>query len=162
MMKNLLTTLILFCVALSASAQKAVSNIDTIYYLLDTANTPVKDRMWDIGVESQYKYYAIQCPCLKFNNYPTFVFNVKDPGRKISGDQITAFNFVSLSSLIERAKKTSDLTAQTLYVFYIVEKSDANEYVSHKIRLLPTRQQVTTIDKENILPVTDKKRDSRH
>lgn len=162
-MKNLLIILILSSATLHASAQKAVSNIDTVYYLLDTAKTPLKDRMWDIGVESRYKYYTIQCPCLKFNNSPTFVYNLKEGGTKISGDQIARFAFVSLPSLIERAKVTTDLTATTLYIFYIVEKNRENEYISHKMSLLTPRKPVTIIDYENITPPVDKKtKDNRH
>jgi len=162
-MKSLLIILMLFCAAYSASAQKAISNIDTVYYLLDTTKTPLKDRMWDIGIEERYKYYTIQCPCLKFNNSPTFVYNLKEGGTKMSGDQIARLSFVSLSSLIERAKAATDLTATTLYIFYIIEKNAENEYISHKMSLLPPRQPVKYIDYDNITPVVDKKtKGNRH
>ncbi|QEM13234.1 hypothetical protein [Mucilaginibacter rubeus] len=123
-------------------AQKGVNNIDTVNYLLDTANTPLNDRMWDIGIESKYKYYTIKCPCLKFNNYPTFLFDVKEQGRKINKDQITKIKFISLGSLIDLAKTTTDLTAQTLYIFYIVEKTKREGYISHKVRLVTPRQPI--------------------
>lgn len=151
--------IIFFCFSLcKASAQKAVSNIDTVYYLLDTASTPSRDRMWDIGVESSYKFFTIKCPCLKYNSEPTFIYNLKEPGQKISNNSVSKFNTVGLSSLIAFAKKTTDLTAQTLYIFYLIEKNNTNEYTIHKMRLLAPRKRAASIDYENIPPETVKKK----
>lgn len=151
--------IIFLCFTLSkASAQKAAGNIDTVYYLLDTAGTSLKDRMWDIDVESQYKYFTIKCPCLKYNSEPTFIYNLKEPGKKIDSKLISKFSTVSLSSLIDLAKKTTDQTAQTLYIFYIIEKDNSNDYTAHKTRLVTPRKRQASIDYENISPATVKKK----
>ncbi|PWK75299.1 hypothetical protein LX99_03792 [Mucilaginibacter oryzae] len=135
---------------LGAYAQKRINNIDSIYYLVDTANTPLKDRMWDIGIESQYKYLTIKCPCLKFNIEPTFIYKLKDPGQKINDGYFSKLKIVSLAKLIELTKKTTDLTAQTLYIFYIIEKDANGGYIYHKTRLIQPRKKEVSIEYENI------------
>jgi len=142
----------------SASAQKVANNIDTVYYLLDTTNTTPKDRMWDVGIESQYKYFTVKCPCLKYNSEPTFVYNLKDSGQSVSNASLSKIRMVSLPTLIDFAKKTTDLTAQTLCVFYIVEIGKDHEYIVHKTRLLTPRKREASVDFENVTPMPDKKR----
>lgn len=147
-MKYILSIL-LCCTFLTASAQKTVKNIDTIYYLLDTANTSLKDRMWDIGIESKYKYYTIKCPCLNYGNEPTFVYDVKNQGEKHDNDFVLNLRTISLSMLIDLAKKATDMTAQTLYIFYLIEKNNS-EYRIRKVRLLTPRKHDASIDYENV------------
>ena len=143
--------LIFFCFTFfKVSAQKNVNNIDSVYYLLDTTSTPIRERMWDVGIESRYKYFTIKCPCLKYGNEPTFIYNINDPGEKRTESYILKLNTVSLSKLIDLAKKTTDLTAHTLYIFYLVEKNSNSEYSIHKTRLLTPRKPQVSIDYEDI------------
>jgi len=142
-------TIILSFSLYTACAQKATNNIDSIYYFLDTANTPVKEQMWDVGIESKYKYFTIKCPCLKYNSEPTFVYDLKNIGQRIDRNSFDKINTKSLATLITLAKQTSDLTAETLYVYFLIEKS-GNNYDIHKVRLLTPRKRETSIDYENI------------
>ena len=73
------TLLIILTVgSLNAFAQEN-KKIDSLFYLLDTAKTPVNDRMWSIDMEknSIYKNYTIECPCLKNGGKPTFFYNIE-------------------------------------------------------------------------------------
>jgi hypothetical protein len=135
----------------AAFAQKAVvHNIDSVYYLIDTANSSVKDRMWDIGVESTSKYFTIECPCLKYNAKPTFIYRIKEPAQIINKNAFEKLNIRSLAMLINYAKQTTDLTATELYIYFFIEKNNDNEYVMHKVRLMAPRKQQVIIDYENI------------
>ena len=85
---------------------------DSIYYLLDTAKTPVTDRMWDIHVDKgsifgNDKSYVIQCPCLKDGGKPTFFYASGDRGEGmlVNKKQLKTLKAISLSALIAKAKQ---------------------------------------------------------
>jgi hypothetical protein len=133
------------------SAQKVrINNIDSIYYYMDTVNTPVKERMWDAGIESTYQYFTIKCPCLKYNAEPTFIYKINDPGQTISKNTFDNLNTVNLVKLISLAKQTTDMTATTLYIYFFIEKKVNSEYITHKVRLITPRKPEVLIDYEII------------
>ena len=106
---------------------------DTIYYLLDLAKIPANDRMWDIHGTDQYKYYTIQCPCLKFNGKPTFVSETSDKGQIINKTQIKDFKLISLEALISRSKALLDNNIQPGAVSFFLIEPEAKNYVIRKV-----------------------------
>lgn len=135
-----------------SSAQKAISNIDSVYYLADTTKTPFKDRMLDVGVESDFKYFTLKCPCLKYNAEPTFIYKIKDTGQQIDGNAFKMIKTRSLPTLISLAKQTSDLTTTVLHVYFFIERNEENSYIIHKVRLLTPKKPSMVIDYQNIPP----------
>lgn len=143
-------SIILFFSFFGAYAQKArINNIDSIYYFVDTANTPIKERMMDIGIESTYQYFTILCPCLRYNAYPTFTYKRNDLGQTIDKTVFDKLITVSLTKLINLAKQTTDLTATTLYIYFFIEKKN-NSYAIHKTRLIQPRKPEVIQDYEKI------------
>ncbi|MGZ3755312.1 MAG: hypothetical protein ACXVAY_21640 [Mucilaginibacter sp.] len=106
---------------------------DTIYYLLNMAKIPANDRMWDIHGTDQYKYYTIQCPCLKFNGKPTFVSETSDKGQIMNKTQIKDFTLISLEALISRSKALLDNNIQPGAVSFFLIEPEAKNYVIRKV-----------------------------
>jgi hypothetical protein len=143
---------IILCISFyTARAQKArINNIDSIYYFVDTAKIPIKERMMDIGIESTYQYFTIMCPCLKYNTNPTFIYKIKDSGQTIDKAAFDKLNTVTLIKLINLAKQTADLTATTLYIYFFIEKNNDDKYIIHKTKLVTPRKPEIIQDYENI------------
>lgn len=131
-------------------AQKVVNNMDSVYYYVDAASTPVKDRMWEVGTESKVKYFAIKCPCLKDNAWPNFIYRLSDQGEKIDKNQFGKINMRDLPTLIRLAKEDNNLTATTLHIYFFIEKSNDNEYIVHKTKLYIPPSRTTNSASGNI------------
>ena len=144
--KNCLSFILCFSFYTANAQKAAINNIDSIYYFIDTAKTPINDRMWDIGIESSYQYFSIKCQCLKYGAEPIFVYKTKDPGQTIDKKAFRNLETVSLLKLINLAKQTADLTATTLYIYFFIEKKNKKDYTIHKVRLIipqkPRNQQL--------------------
>jgi len=97
--------IVLFLNAFIATAQK--QQIDSIYYLIDTAKTPINDRMWDIHEEyPSLKLYIIKYPCLLYGQKPTFVYDVTaNKGITINKAGFDHIKFIDLPTLILKAKE---------------------------------------------------------
>lgn len=65
------------------SAQNNQLKKDTIYYLLDTAVVPVKDRMFKIEPEGPFMVYQILCKCYPYATSISFLCNIS-PRREIN------------------------------------------------------------------------------
>lgn len=84
--------------SLSNTAQNRIRPIDTIYYLVDTTQVPIKDRMMITGTEKFYdsyrnseytiKYFRFKLKILPYGYYPTFTYRL--------GQRITKVNKKSL------------------------------------------------------------------
>lgn len=134
MKKILFILLIIYSVVTRAFG---VSKIDSIYYLLDTAKTQINDRLWDIHEEyPSLKIYIIKCPCLPFDNQPTFIENTGvAPNEIISKKKILGLKFISLERLISMAKQiATDNEKKNIYSFFFIEPT-GNEFVLHHVRL---------------------------
>src|ERR1700744_3374130 len=91
----------------TVSAQKAnINRLDSIYYLLDTAN-----KMWSVSIDSSVmsKNYTIQCPCLINGGKPKFSYSIsnasKEKGITISNKKLKTIELVNLNSLILKTKE---------------------------------------------------------
>src|ERR1700748_3233165 len=117
---------------------------DTLYYLVDTAKTPIKDRLMKIEIEGPWNCFVIECACLKYNQRPVFIYELKNQNSTRVG--IKAFKrikFITLSKLIELAKDGEGDNFNNKHVAYFVEP-DGKKYVMRKVRLLkPIKREVT-------------------
>jgi hypothetical protein len=128
--------------------------IDSVYYLVDTAKIPANERMWDIHEEyPSFKVYIIQCPCLRYNNKPSFVYNaseVKD--YRITRKQLKALKLINLPALIRKVKQFTAGDFKGKYTIFLVEPAGKG-YVYHRVRLLyPLKPRSPSIDYEIISP----------
>lgn len=130
---------------------------DTVYYLLDTAKTPINDRMWEIHQEyPSLKLYTIKCSCLQFNNQPIFVENLGNSEEIINEEKFKTIALLTLPSLIEKAKQlTSNYDLNKRYPLFLVERQ-SKKYIIHRVRLIRPSKPNTAITKDYIiLPVDD-------
>lgn len=129
-------TLTIFLVLLNnklAFAQRA-KIVDTVYYLVDTANTPKNDQMIEMGIEGRWHYYLIRCNCLKYSRSPVFAYDVKDQqGESITKKDFKKINLISLPNLIELARDGEGINAFNYkHVAYFLEPNEEN-YVKRKV-----------------------------
>jgi len=152
------------CVFLSTLLLKVCAQqnkkIDSIYYLVDTLNTPVSDRMWDIQIENvaMCKLFTIRCPCLKNGGSPTFLYSIEhiDNGVIIKKSDLSKIARISLSDLITEAKKIDDNHQRYDYKFFFIEP-DGRKYIIHNVNFEnPTIQIVSPPDFIDARPKIDK------
>ena len=153
-MKKYIMFLVLIFSFLKTNAQETIKR-DTIYYLLDTTQTPKKDRMWDIFVESKIKCFIIKCPCLQYNSNPTFTYKITDAINIISKKEIKDINTVDISTLIEIAKGNLG-KLHTYPVIIFIEKHNKS-YIIHKVRLQTPIKPIVIIDSITVTDTTSKK-----
>lgn len=116
--------------------------LDTIYYLADTAKVPVKDRIVEIGVEGPFRYFAIKCSCLAYNQNAVFISKRDDLGENISVVALKKIKLISLYHLIKLASDNGGNIFNYKHVAYILEPFERN-YIKRKVILpKPTRQDV--------------------
>lgn len=125
----------LFCSAPSFAQQKVKS--DTVYYLLDTSHTPLKDRMWQIDEDGPFKLAILQCPCLNSKDKPIFTFRTKEPNAKIKSGDLKNYNLTSLPDLIVKFKEAELKSSK--YTFMFVEPDNGGMYLLHKVKLSKTK-----------------------
>lgn len=90
--------------ALSAAAQE--KKADNIYYILDSAAVPIKDRMWVIYEDGPYKFYDLKCPCLEHGLEPTLYFNKnKSELKKVERNDLKLLKTVTIIQLITELKR---------------------------------------------------------
>ena len=148
-MRILMNILLVILISnLSATAQK-LRKVDTVYYLVDTLKTPVNDRMLQTGIDGAFKYYAIKCECLKYDQNPTFIYNRKKTENTslITEDAFKQINFTTLTQLISLAQQDGGDSFNSRHIAYIIEQ-DKDGYVKHKVKLLKPQQRITGIDYE--------------
>ena len=79
---------------------------DTIYYLVDTLNTPINDRL--ITVEKDpglvHQFYTIHCACLDESSLPIFRFNVNYQ-TVIDTKTFETLKFIELKHLLDFVRK---------------------------------------------------------
>ena len=138
-MKNLLFTVIISLIANYAFANKIIKR-DTVFYLLDTTNWAVKDRMWVEGIEGKFRYYILQCPCLQYEAKPTFICRTEEAGEIVSNDFLTDHTLVSLPDLIVKTKKYLKSSNKNSTVFFIVEHINGS-YLKRRVGLITPEKQ---------------------
>lgn len=110
---------LLFC-----SLQKVNAQVkrDTIYYLLDTANVPIKDRMFRIEREGPAMCYILECKCYPYATGISFLFDIVNKKEKrISLEEFSKIKTVSITELIDFALKCLPPGHRGLYKFIFAE-----------------------------------------
>jgi hypothetical protein len=151
--------IIVFLNTFTAFSQKS-SKIDSTYYLIDTAKIPANARMWEIHEEyTSFKEFVIQCPCLRYNQQPSFIYDEKAPtSGLISKKELDKLKLVNLTTLIAKAKKFTDMGYTGKYFIGFIEPR-GKEYIFHEVRLLnPVKPRNPSIDYENIQPIDSNKK----
>jgi hypothetical protein len=106
--------------------------------------------MWNISLESPFKYYILRCPCLQYDNEPTFLYRVDlNKGQVIKKENLKSIKFSKLSDLIIDARKYSDVNSKGKFAFFFIEP-DKRDFICHKIGLLHPRKKNISIDYEVI------------
>jgi hypothetical protein len=124
MMKYIIICLlgILFFSDKEAIAQNQIIKKDTIYYLLDTANTSIKDRMFKIEREGPAMIYQLKCKCYPYSTNITFYFDINHKKeKKIKPQEFNNLSTVSISQLIEIAVKLLAPNEKNKYKFMFIE-----------------------------------------
>ncbi|MVN92580.1 hypothetical protein [Mucilaginibacter aquatilis] len=122
-------------------AQKS-GNLDTVYYLVDTLNTPIHDRMWDVGLENPIYYYSLHCNCYPENTNPTFGYNVKQIGKTITKSELVKMKTINLKQLIDIVTQFG-IDRNRKYVFYFIEAVN-EKYIINQVVLPEYRKRVPT------------------
>ncbi|GGE60558.1 hypothetical protein EV200_103638 [Pedobacter psychrotolerans] len=98
---------------------------DTVYYLLDTANVPVKDRMFKIEREESAMMYLLQCKCYPYATNIPFYFDIYKK-KTISRKEFKKIKIVSIIQLIVIALKCLPPASRTDYKFIFIEPEGRN------------------------------------
>lgn len=130
-MKRLLFICLIFS-SVKLFAQ-GVQRDDSLYYLIDTAKTPVNERLWSIETDRQFKTYILNCPCLKYNGMPRFFYSLTeagDPAQVITKAGLKGLKLVTLRELITKSRQLLD-TAMLSRAFAFIEPYGRNYIVRH-------------------------------
>ncbi len=152
-MKKLFALLFILTLSFSSFAAIKPQVTDTIYYLVDTAKVPVRDRMVKVGIEGPFKFYNILCQCSKDLLMPTFIYPLNKPEltETLSEAKIKGFKFISLAELLQMSQQESFDTFNNHHaVFFIEPEPDGKKYLKHKVRLLHPVKKNQSIDTETV------------
>lgn len=105
---------------------------DTVYYLVDTGKIPKNERMVEIGLEGAYRYYAIQCACLKYKQNPVFYYESKQKGTSVK--KLKNIKFVSISQLIKLSQEGEGDLFNNKHIAIFIEP-EAKGFIKHQVIL---------------------------
>lgn len=145
--KSLIPGLILLFIITNVYAQKNTKR-DTVYYLVDTTAVPVKDRMFDIGLEGYIHYYRLMCQCYPWQLNPVFSYVVKRKGTNMSKQEVEKTQFITLQKLIDIAVQYG-ISKVEKKVFYFIEPSN-NAFIKHEVYLMPPRKPEILYDIQSV------------
>src|SRR5665213_3030183 len=99
-MKNIAILSLLIC-SLNSFGQKN-QKIDSVYYLIDTADVPANARMWRTELEyPTFKTFTLLCPCLQYGREPSFIYDEKHPHSQIvTKNELKKLKLINISTLI--------------------------------------------------------------
>lgn len=113
--------------AIDATAQNKKEKIDTIYYLLDTASIPVKNRLFRFENESHYALYTLQCRCYPHGKDIPFFYDRDRPNtKKINMADFRKIRTVSITELIDTVVNGLPSAGWNKYIFVFIEPDGAN------------------------------------
>ena len=121
--------------------------IDTIYYLLDTAKVPVKDRMFRIEREGPSMDYALECKCFPYGYSIFFYYQIADKKeQKISIQEFSKIKTVSITQLIDLALKCLPPENRNLYQFIFAEPEGKNIRLTEMKLWIPLKPRKTSTE----------------
>ena len=136
-MKTIVALLLFVCFEMTSKAQTTSikSKIDSVYFLLDTARTPLNERIWRIDNDGPWKYYTVECHCLPYNMEPTFAYDTRnDISRIFSKKELRSIVFINISDLIDTVKKNLENGRKETYTLFLIEPYK-KKYISHRLNL---------------------------
>lgn len=108
-------------------AQKGGGKKDTVYYLLDTAAIPVKERMFVIEREGNAMVYILKCGCYPSATGIPFFYNIyRKKEEKINLEKFKKIKTVSLIQLIQIGVKCLAPSEEERYEFVFIEPDGKN------------------------------------
>ena len=122
-------------------AQKNIIKKDTIYYLVDTAATPLKDRMLLVGKEGEFYGYRLTCSCYPWNSDAFFIYGLRQNGITITKQKIDQLKLITLRKLIQIVAKFG-VDRVSRNVFYFIERQNG-KYITHQVFLPEPKQPLT-------------------
>jgi hypothetical protein len=126
---------------------------DTIYYLLDTAKVPIKDRMFRIEREGPAMCYILECKCYPYATGISFLFDIASKKEKIiSLQEFRRIKTVSITQLIDLALKCLPPGHRGLYKFIFAEPTGKNIRLKDMVLGTPYEPR-KTITVETIGPI---------
>lgn len=110
---------------------------DSIYYLLDTAAVPVKDRMFKTEIEQPYKLFVLRCKCYPNGANAAFSTYItqQDNAKYISQEDFHRLKTISLTELIA-ITANSPKEKGTKHHFFFLEPN-GNKMKITRVYLLP-------------------------
>lgn len=122
---------------------------DTIYYLLDTAKVPKKDRMFRIDREGPAMFYSLECKCFPYEYGIGFYYQIKDKKAKSIGlQEFRQLKTVSIVELIDLALKYLPPANRSKYKFIFAEPE------GNHIRLIDMKVWIPTKPRKTITVTT--------
>lgn len=127
-MKNLIILgIFILMLAVFTDANAQHGKLDTIYYLLDTAATSAKDRIFTFEREGPAMIYGLQCRCYPYGLDVNFIYNIeRHKEKRISMTEFNKLNKVSIVELIDIARKCLPPADPMKYKFGIIEPDGEN------------------------------------
>lgn len=123
---------LLTCIVFVLYVNKAIarSKEDTIYYLLDTLSTPVRDRIITVEEDGFSKFLNINCHCMKDYEIPVFRYEVKH-GIPLKRKVFKSLNLLTLVRLMELTRAVTSVDFKIRHVLYIIEPK-GKDYVVYR------------------------------
>jgi hypothetical protein len=117
---------------------------DTLYYLIDTAKTPTRDRVFSINyvkVAEVVQYY-LNCPCVWSDQWPTFLYVLRKSlddrtfikPTYIEEKNLKNISFIPLKDLIEKACENDYYVFNDKYVLFFIEHLPDGRYMVRKVK----------------------------
>jgi hypothetical protein len=149
-----LTYLIITFLSNMLYAQKNLKK-DTVYYLVDTTRIPLKDRMFDIGIEDHFYYYRLTCQCYPWQTDPVFTYVLERKGSLLTNNEQKKLNLISLRGLINIVVEYG-LNRKDKKVFYFIEPKDQS-FIMHRVYLMDPRKPTIAINIESVKGIDSSK-----
>lgn len=126
---------------------------DTIYYLLDTAKVPVKDRMFTSEREGPAIGHILRCKCFPYGYSIFFYYPITDKKeRRVSLQEFRKVRTVSITELIDLSLKCLEPVYRNKYQFIFAEPEGKNIRLTNMKVWIPSEPR-KTITVETIKPV---------
>lgn len=139
-MKNVIIVSAILLSVLHSKAQSSKQTRDSIYYLIDTAKTPVNDRLWDIHDENNLVFYTFQCSCLMYGGNPTFVYSSNKPAQ-VPINSLKGIRLISIVGLLKLIKQSEGEKFNTKHVLYFIQPSNEG-YIKRQVRAFRNQEPI--------------------
>lgn len=149
--KTLLFILAVSIIASFAKAQDKIVIQDTVYYHLDTAAIPIKDRMFAFDEEAGTVSYVVLCKCYPWETDLRFFYTKTKNTKTISKEAFRKIKTISITQLIEIGVKYAKDRIDR-HVFFFIEPNGKNMKVTKVYLSDPRKPQGSTITVETVHP----------